>query len=412
MGEGNRQTLRMIQNHIPLEIKEYPSGSQVYDWTIPQEWTIRDAWIKNSNGEKIVDFQKCNVHLVSYSAPVQGTFTFEELSPHLHFREDLAEAIPYRTSYYKRNWGFCLSYNDFKKYFHSGEKYEVFIDSEFTNGSLSIGEILLKGESDEEYLISTYICHPSLANDNLSGPVLTTFLIKELMSMKLKFSYRIIFIPETIGAIAYCSFNESIMKKIKSGMVITTVGGPGKFGYKKTFQDEHVLNAIVENVFQEKGVEDFITYPFDIHGSDERQYSSPGFRINTVTISKDRYYEYDYYHTSLDNLDFVNAEYISQTLELYLSLVTKIDKNIVYKSNYPHCEVMLSKHDLYPEIGGGILPQNSQWNELDIILWLLFYCDGTHDLFTISRLLSIPLEIIFQVALKLEEKKLIDRAKV
>lgn len=402
-GKGNRETLKAIQEIIPINIKEYPTGTEVYDWIIPKEWNIKEAWIKNAKGEKIIDFDNSNIHIVNYSIPVHKKINYSELIENLYYLEEQEEAIPYRTSYYKESWGFCLSYKQFKELFNENEEYEVFIDSELTEGSLSIGELVIPGKSKKEYLISTYLCHPSLANDNLSGVILTTFLSKELQKLDLNYSYRIVFVPETIGAIAYCYHNEAAMKKIDAGFVVTTVGGPGQFGYKQSFEEKHCINSIIEDIFIENKI-DFISYPFDIHGSDERQYSTQGFKINVATISKDKYYEYPYYHTSLDNLDFVKAKYISQSLELYRKAINKLDFNLIYKNVQPHCEAMLSKHDLYPSTGGAQLP-NQNFSALDIRLWLLFYCDGVKSLYEISKKINIPLEYLYQEALILEEKK-------
>ena len=405
-GEGNRKTLKILQEIIPLKILEYPTNQKVYDWTIPKEWNIKDAWIKDSKGNKIIDFKQNNLHVVSYSTPINKKMSFEELKKHLHYLEYLPDAIPYRTSYYNKNWGFCLSYNQFKK-LDENEEYEVFIDSELFDGSLSIGEVLIEGKSREEYLISCYICHPSMANDSLSGVITTAFLAKELLKMKneLEHSYRIIFIPETIGAITYLANNEDKMKKIEAGLVITTCGGSGSFGYKQSWNENHWINQMVEDVFQENNI-NFIKYPFDIHGSDERQYSSQGFKINCVTISKDKYYEYDFYHTSLDNLDFVKPYALNKSLNLYLQLINKMDKNIFYKNLHPKCEVMLSKHDLYPKTGGNFIP-GKNISALDIILELLLLCDGTIDLYTIAKKLNIEIELIYNEAKKLVKKQIL-----
>lgn len=406
-GNGNRETLRILQEIIPLEIKEYPSGQNVYDWVIPKEWNIKDAWIKNSKGDKIVDFQKNNLHLVSYSIPVNKTLTFLELKKHLHYRQDLPEAIPYRTSYYEETWGFCVSYDDLKAGFCEDEEYEVYIDSSLTNGSLSIGELLIQGKSSKEYLISTYICHPSMANDNLSGMILTAFLAKELLNKTLNFSYRIVFVPETIGAISYCANNEDAMKRIMAGFVVSSVGGPGRFGYRQSWQQDCFINSMVENTFHENGIDNFKIYPFDIHGSDERQYSSQGFRINIVSITKDKYYDYDYYHTSLDDLSFISAENIVDCLKLYIQTIEKLDKNVTYKNRYPNCEIMLSKHDLYQKTGGGQIPIFGTRNDQDLILWLLFHSDGQKTLWQISKLLETPIEVLYNLAVQLSEKKLL-----
>lgn len=406
-GDGNRESLKILQEIIPLNILEYPSGQEVYDWNIPKEWNIKDAWIKNSKGEKIVDFRLSNLHVVSYSQPIHKRLNFSQLKEHVHYLENLPNAIPYRTSYYNENWGFCVSFEQYKEVFDENEEYEVFIDSEFKSGSMSIGELLIEGKSKKEYLISCYICHPSMANDSLSGVLVTAFLARELLKIQeqLEHSYRIVFVPETIGAIAYCANNESKMKAIENGLVITTCGGLGQYGYKQSWQKENIINEMIEDVFKENNIE-FLTYPFDIHGSDERQYSSQGFKINCATISKDRYYEYDYYHTSLDNLDFVKAKNLNQAMDLYLKLVAKMDKNIVYKNLQPNCEIMLSKHNLYPKTGGALLP-DSNVSALDIILWSLFYMDGNMGLYEISKKVGISLDEVYRNILNLEKKKII-----
>ena len=403
-GNGNRETLKIIQNIAPIEIKEYPSGQDVYDWTIPKEWNIKDAWIKNSKGEKIIDFKNSNLHIVSYSIAINKKMKLSELKDNLHYLENLPEAIPYRTSYYDENWGFCVSYNQYQELFNDDEEYEIFIDSKKHNGSMSIGEILIEGKSKKEYLLSSYICHPSMLNDSMSGVITSAFIARELLKIQdtLEHSYRIVFVPETIGAIAYCANNEQAMKDIKNGLVLTTCGGLGQYGYKQSWDEDNFINSMIEDVFKENDIE-FLTYPFDIHGSDERQYSSQGFKINCATISKDRYYEYDYYHTSLDNLDFVKAENLNKTLGLYLQLISKMDKNIVYKNLHPNCEVMLSKHDLYPKTGGAILP-NIEVSALDIILWLLYYCDGSMNLYEISKKLKVDISLVYTEANILEKK--------
>ena len=429
-GEGNRETLRILQEIVPLQIKEYSSGTPVFDWIIPSEWEIREAYIQNESKERLVDFRNSNVHVMSCSQPVQGKMTLDGLRPHLHYREDLPDAIPYRTSYYKKDWGFCLSYQQYQDLEKDGGPFEVFIDSSFKeDGSLAIGELLIQGKNKKEILISTYFCHPSLANDNLSGFLLTAFLAKELSARKnLNYSYRVIFVPETIGAISYCAMNEEAMRSIDTGMVVTCVGGPGDFGYKQSFDKKHYINELIQQVFMEEGVE-YITYPFDIHGSDERQYSSQGFRINVATICRDKYYEYPFYHTSLDNLDFVKAEQINKSLDLYLRLIDKLDtykgsyepslsfdegghgssQSPIYRNLFPNCEVMLSKHGLYPDTGGGMLPGQNTEEELNIILSLLFHCDGKRTLTSISSELAMPLNAIKAIGSMLEEKGILER---
>jgi aminopeptidase-like protein len=423
-GDGNRETLRILNEIVPIIQHEVSSGTQVYDWVIPDEWNIRNAWIATHDGRRIVDFQNNNLHVMSYSEPIEASMKWTELKLHLYTHSELPEAIPYRTTYYKRDWGFCVTQAQYEELERLKEPFKIMIDSELKPGSLTYGECLIPGRSSQEILISCYICHPSMANDSLSGVLLTAFLARHLKKIENRFwSYRIVFVPETLGAITYCATNEEAMKKIDMGLVITTVGGPGKVGYKQSWQLDHSINRMIEEVMGEAGG-NFITYPFDIHGSDERQYSSQGFRINCATICKDRYYEYPEYHSSLDNLDFVTGEQINQTLQLYLKLIKKIDKyqgsyvpsiyskkkkrnsvfSSIYRNLFPNCEVMLSKHGLYPDTGGGMLPGQNSEEELNIILSLLFHCDGTRALSEIAGELELPLDQLAIVAVMLKEK--------
>jgi len=297
--------------------------------------------------------------------------------------------------------------------------YEVYIDSSLSPGNLTYGEALIQGESTQEYLISTYCCHPSLANDNLSGPILWTLLLREMQSMNLKHSYRFIIIPETIGSIAYLAQNEKQMQNINGAFVLTTVAGPGPFGYKQTFLNNHMIDKAVSDTFNELNLQ-YNVYPFDIKGSDETQFASPFFRIPCGLICKDKFYEYDYYHTSLDNLEFVSAKNLIETFKIYLQVIKKIECNLFYKSKMPYCEPMLSKRGLYPSIGGQINQKASNFNsqhnnrqyqiskdeffsgnELDVIRWLMFYCDGTLSLFDIAENINISVNEVFRIAEKL-----------
>ena len=408
-GEGNRETLRILRELIPLKILEFPSGKQVYGWTIPDEWNLKDAWIKDKEGNRLIDIADSNLHVVGYSASIHRKIAFEDLKSRLFYLEQLPEAIPYRTTYYKRDWGFCVT----KKQYLALEKekdLEIFIDATFdSEGSLSIGELIIPGKSEQEVLISTYICHPSLANDNLSGPVLAAFLAQEMLKGESpNHTWRIIFVPETIGAITYCAEHEEIMKKITSGLVVTTVGGPGKIGYKQSHDASHPINSMIEDLFKEKSV-DYITYPFDFHGSDERQYSSIGFRINTASITKDKYYEYPYYHTSLDNLDFVKGEYICETLSLYREVVSRVDKDIIFRNRYPNGEVMLAKFGLYPEDGGGLHPGMAPDEVLDIRMELLFSLDGTISIGRLAKKIGCSIDQAYNECVLLEKYSVIER---
>ena len=409
-GDGVRETLGIIQEIIPIKIHKYKSGTQVYDWIIPDEWHIRDAWIADEFGNKIVDYKNSNLHIVNYSQPVDEVIFFEDFKDKLHYLDHLPTAIPYRTTYYNSDWGFCITKEQFIELSSIKGKLHVHIDTVFDkNGELNLGELVVEGKSKKEFLISTYLCHPSMANDNLSAVILTAFLADKLSKTKqLNYSYRIVFLPETIGAIAYCANNEGAIKKIDSGLVVATVGGPGHFGYKQSFNKDHDINYIIENVLNSYDKE-FITYPFDIHGSDERQYSSIGFRINVASITKDKYYEYPFYHTSLDNLEFVKADQIYKSLLCYMDVIKRFDNNVFFKSKSPYCENMLSKHDLYPKVGGAQLPNQDNDKTIDARLWLLFYCDGNHSIETISREINIDPSFLYEEAIVLEEKKLLVR---
>lgn len=407
-GDANRTTLKILQELIPLQILEYSSGESVYDWTIPQEWQIHEAWIKNRQGEKIVDLNNNNLHVVSYSRPVHAFMNLAELKPHLHYLQDQPRAIPYRTSYYQDDWGFCLSYLEYQRYFSDDGPYEVYINAEHFPGSLSIGELLIPGRSTKEILISTYLCHPSMANDNLSGVLTTALMAQTLMQIDLQHSYRVLFVPETIGAIAYCCHHEQQMQQVSVGLVVTTTGGPGAYGYKQSYCREHWLNEMVEAVFLRHKI-DFTVYPFDPHGSDERQYSSPAFRIPCVSLCKSKYYEYPEYHTSLDNLKLVKAETIANSLQLYEDLLFLLDQNVVFENLKPYGEVMLSKHDLYPKTGAAFIPDKTGYSELDYILWLLFLCDGTQSLWDIAKRLGVEQHRLFEIAGQLEAKGILKR---
>ncbi len=409
-GEGNRQTLDILSKIVPLTITDYPSGKQVFDWTIPEEWVMRDGWIKDSSGQKVIDFKKNNLQVVGYSSPINTTLTYDELVPHLHYHQSLPEAIPYHTSYYHRNWGFCLSENDFKKFFQPGENYQVYIDAEFNKGSLTIGEILKKGTSKKEYIISTYFCHPSLANDNLSGTILTALLARELLKRKTTYSYRFIFAPETIGAITYCATHQRQLKNTLGGLLISCVAGQGNYGYKETFIGSHPIDRAIKLAFRDLALP-FKHYPFEPQGSDERQYSSPGFRIPIASIHKSKYHEFPEYHTSLDNLDYIKAEYLVKTLEIYLRVIDTIDNNTTFTSRNPHCEPQLGRRGLYPTTGlttNNTLDQAKD-HELNAIRNILFFADRKHSLIDIAERSGIPVDYLLAAANTLETNSLIKR---
>jgi len=409
-GNGNRETLHILNEIISINIEEISSGTKVYDWVIPDEWNINNAWVMAADGKKIIDFKKNNLHVMNYSIPVNQELNWEELKPHLNTHKKIDNAIPYLTCYYNKNWGFCLNKKQYNKLKQQRDgMFRVLIESDIKPGSLTYGECLIRGKSKKEILISCYICHPSMANDCLSGVLITAYLAKYIkQEIDNYWSYRIVFVPETIGAIAYCSLNEKYMKNIDMGLVITTAGGPGQFGYKQSLNNNHIINSLCEDVFKQNDI-NFITYPFDIHGSDERQYSSPGFRINTITITKDKYYEYPEYHTSLDNLDFVNGSQLYESFQLYCQLIDRIDLQKVYITKCNKGEVMLSKHGMYNHQGASLIPDKNSLTYLDVVLWVLFYCDGKHSIEQIKNKLKIDSETIDSVCSKLVSKNIIEK---
>ena len=408
-GNGVRETFRRLNEVVTFDIKEIPSGTVCYDWTVPDEWNIKDAYILDAQGRKVISFKDNNLHVVSYSVPVNEKMHFSELKEHLHYLPALEKAIPYRTSYYKRAWGFCLTYEQYQQ-LDTNSEYQVVIDSSLTQGSLTYGEKILQGSSGKEYIISTYSCHPSLANDNLSGVVLWTLLLRELSKRRLRHSYRFVIIPETIGAIAYLKHNEAAMLRSAGGFVITTVAGPGRFGYKHSFLPDHQIDRVVHQTFKELGQE-YIPYPFHIGGSDERQFSSPYFRIPVGTICKDKYYEYDYYHTSADDLKFVSGKDLDRTLQLYLSAIELLEMDGSYQSLHPYCEPMLGQRGLYPQLGGSlkqkVAQEPLQADQVNIILRLMFYSDGAHSLLDIAQKTGLRMRDLYQTAQLLQEHGLL-----
>lgn len=406
-GKGNRTTLSELSEYVPLKIHEVKSGTSVFDWTVPDEWNIQDAWIKDSQGNKIVDFQKSNLSVVNYSTPLHEKLSFSELDKHLHTLPNNPDAIPYRTSYYKKTWGFCLTYNQYLK-LDRNATYEVFIDSHHdAKGSLTFADALHKGKSKQEILLSTYCCHPSLANDNLSGMILSVLLFRYLSTLETEYSYRLVIAPETIGVITYLFSHQTEVSNIAAGAVITTVAGKGALGLKPSFQGNHWVDRISRSVLNETTAK-WVEYPFVPDGSDERQYASPGFRIPTVSITKDKYYEYPEYHTSLDNLQLVTAEQLLTTLKVYVKWFEAIEANRTYSRKMPFGEYQLGKRGLYPQLGGSI-NQGSNINEqVSALEWTMFGCDGKTDLLSLSEKSKLPIKVLFNAAQSLYKAGLLE----
>jgi len=377
-GRGVRETLRIIQNRIPLTIHEIPSGTPVFDWNVPREWNIRDAYVKNSLGERVIDFQKSNLHVVSYSVPVKTKVSLEELKEHLFTLPDHPDWIPYRTSYYAENWGFCLSHNDWMRL--KDDEYEVCIDTSLEKGHLTFGEYHLPGESAEEVLISCHVCHPSLCNDNLSGIALAVLLAQRLGQMKPRYSYRFLFTPGTIGSITWLSLNEARLSRIKHGLVLACVGDSGKFTYKKTRRGDAEIDRAMAYALQHSGWE-YEIVNFSPYGYDERQFCSPGINLPMGCFMRTPHGRFPEYHTSADNLDLVRPQNLSDSFAQCLRVLQVLEANQAYLNQNPKCEPQLGRRGLYRKIGG---ETDSRTQEL-AMLWLLNQSDGSHTLLDIAE---------------------------
>jgi aminopeptidase-like protein len=390
-GNGVRQTLRILQQHIPLQMHEVPTGTEVFDWTVPKEWNIRDAYIKNASGDRVVDFQHCNLHVVNYSVPVHQTLSLAELKSHLHSLPDYPDRIPYRTSYYKENWGFCLSHEQLQA-LPDGD-YEVYIDSSLEDGHLTYGEVYLAGEVEEEVLITCHTCHPSLADDNLSGIAVATYLAQALQSRSRYYSYRFLFIPGTIGSITWLCQHEAEVHKIQHGFVLTCVGDPGQSTYKKSRRGDATIDRAFAHVLQHSG-QDYEIIDFFPYGYDERQFCSPGFNLAVGCLMRSQHGEFPEYHTSADNLEFVRPEYLADSLEKCQAAIAILEGDRVYVNQNPKCEPRLGKRGLYRGMGG---EKDGGINEM-ALLWILNLADGSHSLLDIADRAKVPFAVIRRAA--------------
>jgi aminopeptidase-like protein len=399
-GDGFRQTLEILRRHIPLQMHEVPSGTQVFDWTVPREWNIRDAYVKNAKGEKIIDFKKSNLHVLNYSTPIHKVMALEDLKEHLFTLPDHPDWIPYRTSYYRENWGFCLRHRDYLG-LEEGE-YEVCIDSTLENGSLTYGELFLHGTEESEILISSHACHPSLANDNLSGVALATLLAKRIGMSPRRHSYRFLFIPGTIGAITWLAQNEDKIANIRHGMVLTGLGDSGKTTYKKSRRGDAEIDQAVLHVLRQSG-QAYDIIAFDPYGYDERQYCSPGFNLPVGRLSRTPYGTYPEYHTSADNLGFVRAESLGNSYASLVEILHVLECNRAYMNLNPKCEPQLGRRGIYRNAGGRV---TGEGNEL-ALLWVLNLSDGRHTLLDIAEKSGMDFRVIQEAAAVLAENSLL-----
>jgi len=395
-GEGVRETLRRIQKRIPLEIHEVASGTKVFDWTVPLEWNVSDAFVKNEAGERVIDFKANNLHLMSYSTPLQKKMRFADLKPHLFSLPDHPNWIPYRTSYYQENWGFCLGHKNLEQ-LADGE-YEVVIDSSLQPGSLTYGECYLPGESSDEVLISCHVCHPSLCNDNLSGIAVAVQLAQKMAERPKRYSYRFLFIPGTIGSITWLARNEHNIERVKHGLVLTGLGDAGEITYKRSRQGQADIDRAMVHVLKHAGephaIIDF--FPF---GYDERQFCSPGFNLPVGCLMRTPHGQYPEYHSSADNLDFVKRDSLASSYGRCLEVFELLEHDRTYLNQNPKCEPQLGRRGLYRSIAG---QQEKQSKEL-ALLWVLNGSDGRQTLLDIADRASLPFENILVAARELEQ---------
>lgn len=402
-GKGVRETLAILSEYTEgMKIYNVPSDTRVFDWTVPKEWRIRKAYIEDEAGKRIIDFKNHNLHVMGYSIPVDKWVSKDELLTYIYTQPDQPEVIPYVTSYYKERFGFCMSQN--QKDSLSDGRYHMVIDSELVEGNLTYGEIIVPGESKEEVLLSTYICHPSMGNNECSGPALAVSLSEYLWKKeKRRYTYRIIFIPETIGSITYLSRHLDWMKKhVKAGFVLSCVGDNRDYSIVESRYGNTLADRALKNVLENKIGGEFSTYSFLKRGSDERQYNAPGVDLPVVTFCRSKYGEYPEYHTSADDLSVISPEGFEGAYDVMTQVIEALEFNDKYKVSVL-CEPQLGKRGLYPTIS-----QKGNYDEIRTITDLIAYADGTNDLFDISNRIGVPVGKMIPIVKRLKEKGLLN----
>ena len=388
-GDGVRETLRIIGERLPLDVTEVPSGTEVFDWTVPPEWNIRDAYIADATGSRVVDFAESTLHVVGYSEPVTAQMSLAELRKHLHTLPEHPDWIPYRTSYYQRDWGFCLSQRTLDA-LADGE-YEVHIDSTLADGHLTYAEHVVPGRVSDEVIISCHVCHPSLANDNLAGIAVATQLARLLARGTPHYTYRFLFLPGTVGSITWLARNQHRIEKVKHGLVLACAGDRGELTYKRSRRGDAAIDRAAAHVLSGRPhrVVDFSPY-----GYDERQYCSPGFNLGVGCLTRTPYAAYPEYHTSADDPDFVTPETMADTLAACAEILAVLDRDRRYLTLNPHCEPQLGKRGLYDALGGRSDAKQAQL----ALLWVLSYSDGEHSLLDIADRAGLPFDAIAAAA--------------
>ena len=404
-GNGVRQTLAILQRHLPLEVNEVPSGTEVLDWVVPREWNIRDAYIARQDGTHIVDFGASNLHLVQYSQPIDMIMPLAQLRPHLHSLPDTPDWIPYRTSYYAENWGFCLTHRQLSSL--ADELYRVVIDADLSPGHLTYGELVIPGESKETVLFSCHICHPSLANDNLSGIAVATMLAHHVESLRPRYTYRLLFIPGTIGSLTWLARNEDKVDSITHGLVLSCLGDAGCMTYKQSRRGNAAIDQIVAHVLRHDDVAHRIR-PFIPYGYDERQYCSPGFDLPVGCLMRTPNGEYPEYHSSADNLSLLRPECLGHSLAVLRRIVAVIEGNKVYQSRNPKGEPQLGRRGLYATMGG---QRTASYDQM-ALLWVLNLADGRHSLLDTAERAGVPFAAIRAAADALLATSLLEPAAV
>lgn len=401
-GQGLRDSLNALKEFIPVELREVPSGTQVLDWTVPAEWNIQDAWISDAKGARIVDFRENNLHVVNYSAPVRKKLPLGELKSHLYSNPEHPDWIPYRTSYYSESWGFCLSHRQLES-LPDGE-YEVCINSSLKPGHLTYAEFKIVGETSDEFLFSAHSCHPSLANDNLSGMAIAARLAQFLQGRRLRNTYRFLWAPGTIGAITWLAMNRNVLGNIRGGLVLSCLGDAGAFHYKRSRRENAGIDSVVECVLAESD-RGHVVDPFEPMGYDERQFCSPGFDLPVGRLSRTPNGRYSEYHTSADNLQFVKPDALAGSLDLLLRIAETWESNRTYRNLAPYGEPQLGKRGLYRAMGG--ITGNA---EEAALLWVLNLADGTNSLLDVARRSRLPFASVSAVAARLEKAGLLAEA--
>ncbi len=381
-GPGLRETIRRIAGMIPIEVHEVPSGTPVLDWTVPQEWTIRGAWIEALDGRRLVDFRDSSLHVVSYSRPVERVVSREELAHHVHTLPGQPDMVPYRTGYFAEDWGFCLSHARWEEM--TDDAYRVVVDSTVAPGSLTYGDLLVPGRVADEVLIHAHCCHPSLANDNLSGIAVATWLAKRMLARPRRLSYRFVFAPATIGAIAWLARNEGAVARIRHGLVLTCVGDPGGFHYKRSRRGDATIDRAVVRVCADRNLP-LTLLPFVPWGYDERQYCSPGFNLSVGCFMRSPDRGFPEYHTSGDNLTLVRPEALEESLSVLEDVLDLLDGDVVYRRVDGRGEPQLGSRGLYRLVSG----QNAAATQQSL-LWVLNLADGTRSLLDIAEQAGLP----------------------